>query len=281
MEIASRTLLLQLLRFLNLKCGDTPLSLSSWCGASVSVPVPVRSSRTAMYLQCFVLAVCLWGISEEALKMSRSQHPGDKLRLSASQRWDLGWSSAQDECGIYWSRGLRQRLGKNKNHGAGNPRISWFCWSGRFLKMFKLTGLALLTVTVWIVSKIKFHCKAKWDILCTLVQLLALVNSYLLYRPWLWSRPEHRGCQETWNSVSTSSLLPGPRPVLSLLSSTCVYLWPSNTLASPALLSQPFERGSFFKTGSLYCAEILSLWTFAAIMMGNIFSKQLVRLFVI
>lgn len=59
MEIASRTLLLQLLRFLNLKCGDTPPSLSSWCGASVSVPVPVRSSRTAMRLQCFVLAVCL------------------------------------------------------------------------------------------------------------------------------------------------------------------------------------------------------------------------------
>lgn len=59
MEIASRTLLLQLLRFLNLKCGDTPPSLSSWCGASVSVPVPVRSSRTAMHLQCFVLAVCL------------------------------------------------------------------------------------------------------------------------------------------------------------------------------------------------------------------------------
>lgn len=85
MEIASRTLLLQLLRFLNLKCGDTPPSLSSWCGASVSVSVPVRSSRTAMRLQCFVLAVCLRGISEEALKMSGSQHPGDKLRLSASQ----------------------------------------------------------------------------------------------------------------------------------------------------------------------------------------------------
>lgn len=141
--------------------------------------------------------------------------------------------------------------------------------------MFKLTGLALLTATVWIVSKIKFHCKAKWDIVCTLVQLLVLVNSYLPDRPWLWSRPEHRGCQETWNSVSTSSLLQEPRPVLSLLSSTCVYLWPSNTLASPSLLSQPFKRGSFFQTGSLYCAEILSLWTFAAITMGNVFRNNL------
>lgn len=51
MERSSRTLLLQLLRILNLKCGDTPLSLSSWCG--VSIPVTVRPSRTAMHLQRF------------------------------------------------------------------------------------------------------------------------------------------------------------------------------------------------------------------------------------
>lgn len=136
-------------------------------------------------------------------------------------------------------------------------------------KMFQLLGVAESYYLNC--QQIKCHCYAQWDIIHTLVQLLALVNSYLPDWPWLWSSPEHWGCQETWYPVSTSSLLPGCCSVLSLLCLTCLYCRPSNTSVYPSLLSLIIKWGSFFLAGSLYCTEILSLWTFDAMIMGNVF----------
>lgn len=140
------------------------------------------------------------------------------------------------------------------------------CYYYYFLLLFCFNfdtnwGLTKLKVIVLFVSKSYMHI--------LVVQLLALVNSYLSDWPALCSSPENRGCQET--PVSTSSLLPGLRSFLGFLCSTCVYCWLSNTLVSPSLMSQPFKKGPFFLTGSLHWTEILSLWTFAAMIMENVF----------
>lgn len=81
---------------------------------------------------------------------------------------------------------------------------------------------------------------------------------------------QSRGCQETWHPVSTYSLLPGSRPVLSLFRMTGIYCWLSNTSVSPSLFTQPFQRDFFFSTCSSYCTDILCLWTFPTMMMGNV-----------